>query len=142
MIGAMNSGNLTAKQLGVLLDHAKRERHYLDCLTGRMSQKHFPLDDPLFRQAEAARAAMGDLRQALLGLAFVAAVRARTDRLRRNLSTDFGFPKFHRSLVEENCHTAHDGYFSHDFLHLINSVPLPGAASFAGHAGSSRRWRS
>jgi hypothetical protein len=61
MIGAMNSGNLTAKQLEQLRAHVARELHWFDCLTGRMSQKHFPLTDPLFKQAEASRAAMTDL---------------------------------------------------------------------------------
>jgi hypothetical protein len=61
MIGHMNSGNLTAAQLEKLRAHVAAERHYLDRLTGRMSQKHFPMDDPLLRKAEATRAAMTDL---------------------------------------------------------------------------------
>jgi hypothetical protein len=57
----MHSGQLTRSQLDHISRCVERGRHYLDCLTGRMSQKHFPAADLLFAVAEEARAAVARL---------------------------------------------------------------------------------
>lgn len=58
----MNSSQLTREQLDKIYDQLKGMAHYLDCLTGRMHQKHFPTSDPLKMLGEKARAAVTELR--------------------------------------------------------------------------------
>jgi hypothetical protein len=57
----MHSKQLDAEQVQRLLVRVKRDLHYLDCLEGRMHQKHFPLDDPLYEAVKKARVAVSGL---------------------------------------------------------------------------------
>lgn len=57
----MNSNQLTAEQWAAIEKNIVWARHYLDCLTGRMHQKHFPQNDELKVLAEEARAAIARL---------------------------------------------------------------------------------
>ena len=43
----MNSAGLRQAQVAQIADTVKRMRHYLDSLSGRMHQRHFPRDDAL-----------------------------------------------------------------------------------------------
>ena len=56
---------VNCRTLEKLREYVANEQHWLDCLTGRMSQKRFPMGDPRFKQAEAARAAMTELLAAI-----------------------------------------------------------------------------
>lgn len=58
----MTSGNLSQQQLQRLLVGIREKCNYLDRLTGRMTQCHFPHTDALFKKAEAARLAMYEVR--------------------------------------------------------------------------------
>lgn len=57
----MNSTSLEMWQIEKLFQHAQRELHYLDRLEGRMHQKHFPANDPVFVRVKEARAAINEL---------------------------------------------------------------------------------
>ncbi len=56
------TGNLNERLLKRLLDGIREKCRYLDRLTGRMSQLHFPRDDALLKKAESARLAMYEVR--------------------------------------------------------------------------------
>jgi hypothetical protein len=57
----MNSASLERWQVERLLSRVRQELHYLDRLEGRMHQKHFPLNDPVFDRVKRARAAINGL---------------------------------------------------------------------------------
>jgi len=57
----MNSDQLTAEQWAIIAKNVGWARHYLDCLTGRMHQKHFPQNDELKVLAEEAKEVLGRL---------------------------------------------------------------------------------
>ena len=50
----MNSKDLTREQLETLAEKTRQMRSYLHTLTQRMERRGFPVDDPLFVQAQAA----------------------------------------------------------------------------------------
>ncbi len=58
----MNSASLSVDQLRRIVVGVKRHLNYLDKLTGRMHQMHFPINDPLWVTGENARAAMTQLK--------------------------------------------------------------------------------
>jgi hypothetical protein len=65
----MLSTQLERKQLETMLEHFKREAHYLDCLTGRMHQCQFPTSDRMRMLAGEAQAAIHALCEELERLA-------------------------------------------------------------------------
>ncbi len=50
----MNSASLERWQAERLFKHVQQELHYLDRLEGRMHQKHFPANDPLYEHVKKA----------------------------------------------------------------------------------------
>lgn len=57
----MNSYSLETWQIERLLKRVQSELHFLDRLEGRMHQKHFPANDPVFVRVKEARAAINEL---------------------------------------------------------------------------------
>ena len=57
----MNSNSLEMWQIEKLFRRAQVELHWLDRLEGRMHQKHFPANDPIFQAVKNARAAINEL---------------------------------------------------------------------------------
>ena len=57
----MNSSNLADWQVERLFKRVQAELRFLDRLEGRMHQKHFPANDPLYEQVKKARAAINEL---------------------------------------------------------------------------------
>lgn len=57
----MNSQGLEKWQIERLRRHAQQELHYLDRLEGRMHQKHFPANDPVYLRVKQARTAINEL---------------------------------------------------------------------------------
>ena len=57
----MNSASLERWQVEKLFRHAQRELHYLNRLEGRMHQKHFPQNDPVYVQVKLAQSAVREL---------------------------------------------------------------------------------
>lgn len=57
----MNSMSLERWQTERLFKRVQRELHFLDRLEGRMHQKHFPPNDPVYEQVIKARSAVNDL---------------------------------------------------------------------------------
>jgi hypothetical protein len=57
----VDSKQLTREQIKRLASSTRRHVWYLEVLTGRMHQKHFPDTDPLKMAAENAREAMAHL---------------------------------------------------------------------------------
>lgn len=57
----MNSQQLAEWQVGKLFKRVQQELHFLDKLEGRMHQKHFPDNDPIYAAAKKAREAVREL---------------------------------------------------------------------------------
>jgi hypothetical protein len=57
----MNSASLERWQVERLLMRVDRELHFLVKLEGRMHQKHFPMNDPVFERVKSARNAINEL---------------------------------------------------------------------------------
>jgi hypothetical protein len=57
----MNSASLERWQVERLHQRVKQELHYLDRLEGRMHQKHFPANDPVYDRVKKAREAINEL---------------------------------------------------------------------------------
>ncbi len=57
----MNSNSLEMWQIERLFRRVQAELHWLDRLEGRMHQKHFPANDPVYEAAKNARAAINEL---------------------------------------------------------------------------------
>lgn len=58
---AMNSNSLEQWQIEKHFWRVQQELHFLDRLEGRMHQKHFPANDPLYDRVKTARAAINEL---------------------------------------------------------------------------------
>ena len=61
----MRSEDLTTEQAEKLLWQLRPSLDRLHSIEQRMKQRDFPADDPLFRDVQAARIAMGDLAMSL-----------------------------------------------------------------------------
>ena len=57
----MNSASLERWQVERLYRRVQQELHFLDRLEGRMHQKHFPANDPVYERVKAAREAVNEL---------------------------------------------------------------------------------
>ena len=57
----MNSASLERWQVERLLKRVDQELQFLVRLEGRMHQKHFPMNDPVFERVKTARAAISEL---------------------------------------------------------------------------------
>jgi hypothetical protein len=57
----MHSKSLEPEQIQRLLATVQRYAHYFDRLEGRMHQKHFPLNDPVYVAARKAQYAVKQL---------------------------------------------------------------------------------
>jgi len=57
----MNSTGLADWQVDKLFKRVQQELHFLDRLEGRMHQKHFPENDPLYDRVKKAREAVKEL---------------------------------------------------------------------------------
>lgn len=64
----MNSAGLERWQIERVFKRVQHELHYLDRLEGRMQQKHFPADDPVYARVKTARVAVHDLASQLRDL--------------------------------------------------------------------------
>jgi hypothetical protein len=57
----MDSRSLAEWQVERLFKRVQQELHFLDRLEGRMHQKHFPLNDPIYDRVKKAREAVKEL---------------------------------------------------------------------------------
>jgi hypothetical protein len=57
----MNSNSLEMWQIEKLFRRARSELHWLDRIEGRMHQKHFPANDPVYEAVKNARTAIREL---------------------------------------------------------------------------------
>jgi hypothetical protein len=57
----MNSASLERWQVERLLKRVDQELQFLVRLEGRMHQKHFPMNDPVFERVQSARNAINEL---------------------------------------------------------------------------------
>jgi hypothetical protein len=58
----MNSASLERWQVERLLKRVDQELQFLVKLEGRMHQKHFPMNDPVFERVKSAREAVNSLK--------------------------------------------------------------------------------